>query len=552
MVKYNRQITKILSLTLCLSLFPNLVLAKTTTLDTLIEQKIQNMSLDEKIGQLFIVGFPQAKMTTELESFIASYKPGSYILFKRNIHSAVQVQELNQAIYKMSYKHTRLPPLIAIDQEGGAVSRLPITPAPPNAFALGQTQSPLLAEEMGFQTGRFLREVGFNMNLAPVLDVADPLTESFIGVRSFGADPKLVGDLGVAYSRGLLRARVIPTAKHFPGTGSLEADPHDKVAANSASENSLRANDLKPYELYSGLGGNAAIMLSHYIYPALDESREPASFSRKIVTTILRDELKYQGIVVTDDLQMQGSRQLFRPEAAALKALLAGADIVMLTYNIVDQKQSFNHLKKAVLSGEFPKDELQAKLRRILKVKAFANLYRRDPRTPSLVRGQQLSSKDYSDVESSILEQNLKTSLVSQNTKRPSRKTASDERICLLSPSKAFIESFTKSSGKTVISKQLPVNFAVKETKSWIKQERCVVSLVAVTGHKTAGFVKSLSPEEKLNTVVINLSSPYHFKETAGYRRVLQLYFNHHNSGSKVGSHLDEILDLTNSSYVIK
>lgn len=172
MRKYNREIFKILSLSLLFFIFPNLVLADSASLKKYVEKKIAQMTLDEKVGQLFMVGFPQKKITPDLDKFISKYKPGSFLLFKRNITSVEQIRNLNSTLYHTSFKHTRLPPLLAIDQEGGSVSRLPIFPAQPNALAVGQTQSPLLAEEMGFQTGRFLREVGFNMNLAPVLDVS--------------------------------------------------------------------------------------------------------------------------------------------------------------------------------------------------------------------------------------------------------------------------------------------------------------------------------------------------------------------------------------------
>ena len=171
MLKYIREILYILSVSLCICVFPNFVLATPSPgLEKIIDQKIAAMSVEEKVGQLFIVGFPQKTLTAELQKFITQYKPGSYLLFKRNISSLEQIKALNADLYSASYRSTNLPPLIAIDQEGGAVSRLPISPAQPNALALGQTHSPQLAEDMGYQTGLFLREVGFNMNLAPVLD----------------------------------------------------------------------------------------------------------------------------------------------------------------------------------------------------------------------------------------------------------------------------------------------------------------------------------------------------------------------------------------------
>lgn len=552
MSNYIREILKILSITLLIFVFPHLVLATPTNLPQIIDQKIAKMTLEEKVGQLFIVGFPQKNISPDLEKFIADYKPGSFLLFKRNISSGEQIRDLNLALYRTSYKHTKLPPLIAIDQEGGSVSRLPITPAPPNALALGQTQSPLLAEEMGYQTGLFLREVGFNMNLAPVLDVTDPLSTSFIGVRSFGADPRLVGELGVAYSKGLLKARVIPTAKHFPGTGNLKADPHVSVVQNTSSLESLKAKDLKPYEAYSSLGDRVAVMLSHLIYPALDNTREPASFSKKISTELLRGELKYKGLVVTDDLQMQGSKQLLRPEVAALRALQAGADIVMLTWSFADQGRAFEYVKNAVKKGELNQNELDQKLHRILTVKAFANLYRRDPKQLSLLQGPKLTSKDYSELESNILDQNLKTNLLPKSlpgkeTKK--RKPASISRVCVAAPSRAFIDSFKRSSKKHVDVKLLTGAFDKEQVQEWMREKNCALTVAAITGPKTAALLKSLPAQEKKNLIVVNLGAPRLMPQQKGYLRVIQLYFNHVDSGKKIAQHLEEILNDSSGSY---
>ncbi|MGZ3769724.1 MAG: glycoside hydrolase family 3 protein [Bdellovibrio sp.] len=549
MSKYIREILQILSLSLLLFIFPHFVLASSTSVNDLIEKKIASMSLEEKIGQLFIIGFPQKTLTPDLENFIAHYKPGSFLLFKRNIVSLEQVRKLNTDLYQTSYKQTKLPPLIAIDQEGGAVSRLPIYPAPPNALAIGQTQSPLLAEEIGYQTGLFLREVGFNMNLAPVLDVTDPFGSSFIGVRSFGGDPNLVGELGVAYSQGILRAKVIPTAKHFPGAGNIKADPHLGVVQNTSNIDSLKQIDIKPYEAYVKLGDKIALMLSHFIYPALDSSNEPASFSKKITQDLLRDEMKYRGLIITDDLQMQGSKQLLRPEVAALKALQSGSDIVMLTWSFTDQSKAFDYIKKNVQSGTLPIAAVDQKLKRILTAKVFVNLYRRNPQQPSLQNGMSLSSKEFDELENNVLEKNIKSSLpekkISKINNSFRRDIASTNSICALSPSKNFLTSFKKTAKRTVKAKLFNGDFNSAAMLSWINKSSCSVSIIAITGPKTATLAKSLNPSLRRKTVVVNLGSPKFFNNPNGYLRVLQLYFNHSNSGNKVAQHLDEILDTT-------
>ncbi|MEN0058127.1 MAG: glycoside hydrolase family 3 protein [Bdellovibrio sp.] len=531
--------------------FPVLSPASQTKFQRILDEKISKMSLEEKVGQLFIVGFPQKTITTDLESFIQRYKPGAFLLFKRNIQSAEQIRDLNTSLYRISYKHTKLPPLIAIDQEGGTVSRLPIIPAPPNALAIGQTQSPLLAEEMGYHTGLFLREVGFNMNLAPVLDLADPAELSFIGVRSFGADPQRVAELGTAYSKGLLRAHVVPTAKHFPGTGSLKSDPHHAIVENKSSLESLSQNDIKPYEKYVELGSMTSLMLSHLIYPALDPQREPASFSRPIVTDLLREKLKYSGLVVTDDLQMQGSKKVLRPEAAALRALQAGADVVMLTWSFADQGRAFSYVKTAVQKGELTQDEIDQKLRRILTVKGFANIYRRDQSQPSLLHGSSLTSQKYSELESNILSQNIKANITS--VREPSSFTASQVRsICVLSPTVSFLDSFTESTTHTVKPYHLKGSFQIKAVMNWMKQQDCSIQMITITGPKTAALVANFPAELKKKSLVINLGAPRLFKQSEEYLKVVQLYFSHQDSGKKIAQYFDEILGSSQQNYVLR
>lgn len=557
MSKYIREIFGILSISLLILVFPNLVPAYTENPDPLskaIEARLVSMTAEEKVGQLFIVGFPHVKIEPDLESFIAKYKPGSFLLFKRNIRSLEQIKALNLHLYRTSFKISRLPPLIAIDQEGGSVSRLPIHPAPPNALAIGQTQSPLLAEEMGHQTGLFLREVGFNMNLAPVLDVVDPYSASFIGVRSFGSDPVLVKDIGVAYSRGLMKARVIPTAKHFPGTGSLNQDPHLAVVKNTSTLEQMKKRDLVPFMGYAALGRHTAVMMSHLIYPGLDQGTEPASFSEKISKELLRDDLKFQGIVMTDDLQMQGSKQVLRPEAAALRALQAGADIVMLTWSFKDQGKAFDYVLAALKDGRLSSEMVDEKLRRILRVKAFANIYKRDPGLPSLLAGNHLTSTGYKSLEEEVLSHNLRTSLIPRELPLATvtdkkRQPASAERVCVTSASSDFIDSFTVARREKMPQLRLKNTTTSQALSDWMKSKRCSALFVAVIGPRTARQIRGLPPKDKNKIIVVNLGAPRLFPRSRGYRQVLQLYFNHKEAGKKVAQHTDEILSSSQGSF---
>jgi len=531
-------------------LFPNLVPAQEKSAPDYIERRIQRMTLDQKVGQLFIVGFPYASLNKDLTDFITANKPGSFILFKRNIKSLEQVRDFNSDLVRLSYKINGLPPLIAVDQEGGNVSRLPISPPPPNALALGQTGSPLLAEEMGFQIGTFLREVGFNMNLAPVLDIVDPAGLSFIGVRSLGSDPKMVAEMGLSISKGFHRAHVIPTAKHFPGTGAIIKDPHNVIVENNSSAAALHERDLVPFKKFSEIGLASAVMMSHIVYPALDSTREPASFSTKISTELLRNELQFKGLTITDDLQMKGSRLVLTPSEAALKALKSGSDMVMLTWSFKEQLAAFKRVQRAVKSGELSEEDLNQKLRRILSVKAFANIYRKPASSQVLAAGENLTSSRYTELEDEVLTQNLKTNMVASEQ---ADKSADMTPVCLFSSSTDFTSSFVRAAKRQVYPFLVGANTKAKDIHRWIISKKCVSGFYTVVGPATARTLKTLSAKAKKRLVVVNLGAPtLTATNKDAYKKVLQLYFTHKEAGKKIAQHLNELLTDSNSSYAIK
>lgn len=527
-------------------LFPHLSLADNKNLQDLIDQKLAHMTPEQKIGQLFIIGFPETNLTPELKKFIHQYHPGSFILFKRNISSLSQIRKLNESLYHESFLISSVPPLIAIDQEGGAVSRLPIEPPPPNAFALGQTQSPLLAEEMGYETGMFLREAGFNMNLAPVLDVVNPYAASFIGERSFGSDPQGVGEMGVAISKGMIKAHVIPTAKHFPGTGSVIADPHRSVVESSSSKDLLMKKDVVPFKAYAALGTPVAVMLSHLIYPALDSSRQPASFSSKISTDLLRGDLEYKGLVITDDLQMKATKLILTPEEAALKALKAGADVVMLTWSLQDQAKAFQRLQKALKRKEITMSEVNRKVRRILTAKAFVNSYKQ-PATLSPSETV-LSSERFSYLENAILEQNLRSHLVptslpaKEDERAPASAATLNTQVCVVSPSNEFNDSFKQGISQPVPALQMKAASTAAQVTAWGQKNHCDHYIFAVTGFKTSRLIAALPAATKRKSIVANLASPSLLRNEKPYNKVLQLYFPHKEAGKHIAEHIKELL----------
>jgi len=355
----------------------------------------------------------------------------------------------------------------------------------------------------------------------------------------------------LALSQGMLKAHVIPTAKHFPGTGSVITDPHRAVVESFSSKDLLMKKDIAPFKAYAKLGTPVAVMLSHLIYPALDPTREPASFSAKISTDLLRRELGYRGLVITDDLQMKASKLLLAPQEAALKALKAGADVVMLTWSLQDQAKAFTRLRSALKNHEISMAEIDQKLRRILTAKAFVNSYK----SPAAVSPSQtiLSSPRFTYLENAILEQNLRSHLMptALPLKLP-RTPASTTQLCLISPSTEFTDSFLRGLGKIIPTFPLQAASTTTQVSLWGQRNRCSRFVFAVMGFKTARLISSLPAATKKISVVANLASPSLIRNEKPYLKVLQLYFPHKEAGKLIAEHMREIIQSSGESYAVQ
>ena len=518
-------------------LFPNYLLAQESRDSALsspesINQVIAKMTLDQKVGQLFMLGFSQATLSPKLKSFFTKIKPGSFLLFKRNIQSLEQVSELNRQLSQLSLEISGVKPLIAVDQEGGFVSRIPIRPPMPSALAFGQTQSLPLAENYGEEVGNLLRALGFNMNLAPVLDLSNPQEPSFIGVRSLGGNPKSVSDFGYSISKGLLKSKVIPTAKHFPGLGSSLDDSHSALVTRFTSMDNFLAADLKPFEKFAELGPTSAVMVSHLSYPIVDSTNIPALFSEKVVTGLLRKKLGFKGIILTDDLMMQGSSQFASPGDAALMSLKAGTDIIMVTWSFKTQLKAFLRVRDAIKNNELPMAVVDEKLRRILTAKLLSLPSNTLVPVRHIAQEKKLPLEKLKQIEETVLESNLKSHAQKFESLRL------DSGFCVVSPSSHFLESFKK--GTTVKLKYLLVNtfsahFALENLLS---KAACENSVISIYGQKTTTLVESLSAERKEKIILVNLNAPMSLVDEKAYLSVVNLYFPHTNAGEALAQHL--------------
>jgi beta-N-acetylhexosaminidase len=321
-----------------------------------VERHLARLTLEEKIGQLFIIA-PDGDWEDQLRTF----RPGGVILFSQHTPTIAATMKILERVRFLS----PLPPLLAVDQEGGRVSRLPFATTIPTARKLSALSAPA-AKNLGILVGRELRALGFNLNFAPVLDVDTRVENPVIGDRSFSADPYEVARLGSAYIQGLHVSGIASSAKHFPGHGDTTADSHLVLPRVELSDERLETVELLPFRA-AILAKTDSIMVAHVSYPSWDSRQNtPASLSRPIITGILRNELGYTGLIITDAMNMKAVSSSFPPGLAAKAAFQAGVDIILMPENF---PAAYLALLHAVRSGEIPDSRLDESVRRILTLK---------------------------------------------------------------------------------------------------------------------------------------------------------------------------------------
>lgn len=341
---------------------------------------LDEMSLQQKVGQLFIInpellnltgeaGSPitggYTEVTSVMKDALRKYPVGGIIMFGKNILSADQITKFNASLQSA----VDIPLFICVDEEGGLVARL----ANHNAFELPKYQSAAAvgtsgdstqALEMGCTIGAYLKEYGFNTNFAPVADVNTNPKNSIIGSRAFSSDPVIAAQMASAMADGLRENGIIPTFKHFPGHGDTAEDSHHGLAVSYKTEEELASCEWLPFE---AAGSSDLVMVGHIALPNVTGNNTPATMSHEIITGILKEKLGFQGLVVTDSLGMGAIEKQYDHAQATLGALQAGCDLLLVSS---DFTQSFDAVVEAVENGSFSGDQLDAIVERILRFKA--------------------------------------------------------------------------------------------------------------------------------------------------------------------------------------
>ncbi|HYM62843.1 MAG TPA: glycoside hydrolase family 3 N-terminal domain-containing protein [Thermoanaerobaculia bacterium] len=341
-----------------------------------IDRTIDRMSDDEKIAQLLMVGFDGTRVSPDLRMLVSQWHAGGIVLYRQNIQSARQAAQRNAEIRALAAGNVE--PFIAVDQEGGLVQRLRDgVPELPGNMALGATRSPRLARRAGRALAQSLRALGFTMNFAPVLDVLwNPENTVFL-TRSFSDDPHLAARLGRAFVRGANEGGIISVAKHFPGEGGTAGDSHFALPVLDSDRNAMDSCELVPFR--AAIAAHLpALMTGHIAVPRIaEEPGLPATISRRVLTDLLRHDLRFNGLVITDELQMPSIRSRASVGDLAVEAILAGADMIMVVWDHHDRDEIYDALRRAYASGELPRATVRRSLRRILILKRRLKIQRR-------------------------------------------------------------------------------------------------------------------------------------------------------------------------------
>ena len=330
-------------------------------------------SIRRDIGQLLIGSVPATTIPAELRSLAREFQLGGVILFARNIEAPEQVAEFSHDVQSLAHG---MPLWVSIDQEGGRVARLraPFTEWPPMAV-LGRSRDPGLATRFSAALAEELTAVGITLDYAPVLDIHTNPKNPVIGDRALADDAALVGTLGAAIVRGLQDNGVAACGKHFPGHGDTSADSHDELPIVEHPPDRIRRVECVPFG-EAIRAGVAFIMTAHLLVPSLDEDK-PATLSPRIVRDLLREELGYDGVIVTDDLEMEALARSYTAPDAAVQAIAAGCDgLLMCRARVSDRSKDIEvqvavleALVRAVEDGTIPYTRVQDALSRQRRAK---------------------------------------------------------------------------------------------------------------------------------------------------------------------------------------
>jgi len=325
-----------------------------------------------KLGQLFIIGLKGTKLLPEESDFIVNNNIGGVILFDRNIESPEQLHKLTSDVFHLKDKmKNNYPPFISIDMEGGRVARLkpPFTQWPPMK-TLSDMDSSTLCFKLALSMGAELNAMGINLNFSPCVDILTNPKNDLIGDRSFGSDPETVSKMSSAMIRGLVKSQIIPCAKHFPGHGNTILDSHEELPIEEVELDRLREVELVPFK--KAFRARLDLVMTAHIKFTKVDADNPVTLSSLFLKDILREEYKYKGVVISDDLDMKALTNHYSRKEIPLQALNAGCDILLYCNDPTSPVIALEALKEAHKSGQLSSDTITTAFDRVMSLKKKA------------------------------------------------------------------------------------------------------------------------------------------------------------------------------------
>lgn len=328
---------------------------------------VNDLSLEEKLGQMMMVGFEGNKINDRIKDLVLKYKVGGFILYKKNFDSYEQMLQIIKELKHINLQN-KVPLFIAIDQEGGRVNRMPPEIKNlPSAYKIAQTGDIEAVIEAANITGEMLYNSGINMDFAPVLDIKRFKNKHAIGDRCFSDKKEEVIKYGLETMKQITANHVISVVKHFPGHGLTDKDTHLFLPVVKKSMEEIEKEDIVPFKNAIEQGTDA-IMVGHIIIRAMSKTL-PASLSRKFIGKYIRKKLRFNGLIITDDLKMRAIRFVYGYRLAVRQAFTSGSDIVMFRFDAKDEKNAIKQAYKMAKIGQIKESRINRSVKRILKAK---------------------------------------------------------------------------------------------------------------------------------------------------------------------------------------
>lgn len=353
-----------------------------------IKIKINQMTIEQKIGQMVIVGVEGDTFDSNIGKMIEDYHVGGFIFMGKSVKNTTQLLKLVNGI-KTANSNNKIPLFLSLDQEGGSIDRMPkeFNRYPTNK-AIGKINSENLSYNIGSAIAYEISSFGFNMDFAPVLDINSNPKNPVIGDRSFGTSSKLISSLGVETMMGIQEGKVIPVVKHFPGHGDTSVDSHIGLPRVNKDLEQLNSFELIPFK--EAIKNNVdGIMIAHILLPKID-SKYPASLSKVVINDILREKLGFKGVVITDDMTMGAIAKNYSIGDAVIKSVDAGSDIILIAHDYNKGTEAITAIINAVKSGNIKMGRIDESVYRILQLKEKYNL---EDKTIGSVNVNEINSK---------------------------------------------------------------------------------------------------------------------------------------------------------------